>query len=193
MNQNAIMPPVVLLCLIMLIRWTNRGGLDRLGERWKSFRKRHRFLGGNRDVEDEDPQVEGGWADDWADDEDSSGSQDAQEELPPRVTTVRPENLRQVPLKPQRVRPPVDPKTSSRLDYETRASWVRRQVLAGLLSPSEIDSIGAQVWGCTDRTIRADRQALAKRLGTAADDSEGVTSPGRRGDRERHEPPSEEP
>lgn len=193
MDQNTIMPPVVLLCLIMLIRWTNRGGLDRLGERWKDFRKRHRFLGGNRGVDDEDPQVEDEWADEWADDEDASGSDDDQGELPPRVATVKAENLRQVPLKPRPVKPPDDPKTSGRLDYETRASWVRRQVLAGLLSPSEIDNIGAELWGCTDRTIRADRQALAKRLGTAADDGEGVTARQPRGDRDHHEPDREEP
>lgn len=56
--------------------------------------------------------------------------------------------------------PRADPASEDLQPGETRVSWARRQIDAGILTRGEIDAIGAEKFGVHVRTVRRWREAL---------------------------------
>ncbi len=80
--------------------------------------------------------------------------------LRPPVLLARPlEEPGPLPVQPAAAAgEPADP--TARLQYETRVAWTRRQIDAGLLTPSEIDQLGAEMFGVHPDSIRRYRRQI---------------------------------
>lgn len=150
MNGNYLMLTLVIATVTYMIGVANRGWASPLGI-W-------RWARGHDLYDDENPSSDDLDTDDQADAEDMPTPRaQAGPFFPPATLNGPMTGPLPITRRPQ---PDDDPQELRR--GETRIAWTRRQLEAGLLSPGEIDDVGAKKFGVDPRTVRRWREKLAE-------------------------------